>query len=485
MKAIHDFYKRKGTQPDGTSLVQARNGFTVVRELNANLVPYADNPEQYVRKGYSFNDLVYMVVKRIVDKAVIAPWGVYKVVDDSAYTAAKMLRKKIGDPQDYVKYKHLMAKALEPVENDTALTNLITYPNDLYTLAQHHAMLWTYKLIMGEYFEYWQGPTGGSNRGRPNSLDYLPAEHIDIYTNKAFPTRIVRYSTNASAGFRKDFAPEEIIHEAYVNIEWDFQGSHLHGMSPVKPLLPRVQRNNESQTLSATQMKNGGKKGVMYMDIPNEVLKEDYDGKFVDAQTQQLKKRFDETLGTRDSVGKTFFSGYKVGYQTIGESPAELQLNETELTDLRMICANFAVPSQLFNDPANKVYANEAEGGKALILSGCLPLLTDREASINRQLRNYDSYKDGKTVISYDLSQYSELEVNRKDQADYLNTAWWFSPNEKRTIMGEAISEDKNMNKYYIPSNFVLLDDLSAPDPASINTDINALNNEQVNDYGS
>ncbi len=45
----------------------------------------------FVRDGYSANDIVYSIVKLITDKAKLAPFHVYKVVDEKAAKKYKAL----------------------------------------------------------------------------------------------------------------------------------------------------------------------------------------------------------------------------------------------------------------------------------------------------------------------------------------------------------------------------------------------------------
>lgn len=483
MSIINRLMGRKSYQPNWASMTPSVNNTArlVARTLNGTIVPYTDNKETYVNKGYNYNDIVYTVVKMIVDKACIAPWAVYKVVDDKAYQKAIAMRPQLEKPGVLVKYMALMTKALEPHDGDEALNKLLKYPNEEASLSKHHAMLWTYKLTTGDWYERWFISGGGTNAGRPNELEVMPAHYMEIKTNRAMPLRVTGYQL--TCGVITEFSKEEILHEAYPNLNWSVDGAHFYGMSPLKPLSKRVQRNNESQTQGATQMRNGGQRSVVSLDMPAEIAKDDLHGNFTTDQTSELKQKYDELVGNRNTVGSSIFSGYPVKNTPIGLSPVDLDQVNLETADGRMIAAAYSLPSQLINDAANKTYANESEGQKALILRCAVPLLNDREQSFNRKLHSLEAYKDGKTVISYDLSQYAELEANKKDQAEYLNTAWWLTPNEKRVIMGETTLKDVNMDKIYVSSSLQPLEDASTPEVEPIDGDIADLEVDNVKDY--
>lgn len=481
--SILKFFRAKAYQPDWSSMTPGVNNTArmVVRGINNTIVPYNDNKATYISKGYNYNDIVYMVVKMIVDKTIIAPWAVYQVVDEKAYQKALSYRKQLHVPGVLVKYNAEIKKALKPYETDDALNRILRYPNEESSLSKHHATLWTYKLVTGEYYERWDAPSGGPGKGKPTEWEALPSQFMNIKTNKAIPLKITGYQL--ACGTVTEYEKAEILHEGYPNLDWTVDGAHLYGMSPLKPLSKRVQRNNESQTQGGTQMKNGGQRSVVSLDMPDSVVKDDLHGSFTTDQTSELKQKYDEMIGDRNTIGSSIFSGYPVKNTPIGLSPVDLDQVNFETADARMIAAAFGLPSQLINDAANKTYANESEGQKALILRCCLPLLNDREQSLNRKLQAIDQYKKGDVVISFDLSQYAELEANKKDQAEYLNTAWWIAPNEKRVIMGETTLDDPNMDKIYVSSSLQPLEDASTPDIEPLTGDLAALDEQNVNDY--
>lgn len=483
MSLLSRFLNKKSYQPDWSSMTPAVNNTArmVVRAMNGTIVPYTDNKDTYVTKGYNYNDIVYMCVKLIVDKAIIAPWATYEVVDEAAYKQAKDYRKQLDKPGMLVMYKEAIAKALKPYTADKALNNLLQFPNEENTLSSHHALLWTYKLVTGDYYERWGFAGGGTNAGRPNELEVMPSQYMNIKTNRAIPLRVTGYQL--TCGTIQEYSKEEILHEKYPNLSWSVDGAHFYGMAPLKPMSKRVQRNNESQTQGATQMKNGGQRSIVSLDMPDSVAADDLHGTFTADQTSELKQKFGEMVANPSTIGSSVFSGYPVKHTPIGLSPVDLDQVNLEVEDTRKIAAGYQVPSQLLNDAANKTYANEAEGQKALILRCVLPLLNDREQSFNRKLQALDSYKDGKVVVSYDLSQYAELEANKVEQATYLNNAWWLTPNEKRVIMGETKLGDPNMDKIYVSSSLQPLEDANTPPVDPIAGDVAALDAQNVKDY--
>lgn len=472
-----NYLLRKGTQPNGASMISqaSATGRMVVREVNGTIAPYTDAKGEYIKNGYNFNDIVYMVVKAIVDKTCVAPWAAYKIVNEKEYQKALVLRKALDKPGNLDKYKACMTKALEPYETDDKLNKLLKYPNEENSLSKHHALLWTYKLVTGDYFERWDAPSGGPNAGIPDEWEVLPAHFMNILTNKAYPLRVTGYKL--LAGINKDFSKEEVLHESYPNLDWSVSGSHFYGLSPVKVLSKRIQRNNESQATGAALQKNGGQHGFTWMKIPGEVLKDDFQGEFTNDQVNDLKAKYDELVRDPGSVGSSAFSGYEVGFTPVGLSPVDLDSVNMETHDFRMACGAYNFPGQILGDPASKTYNNMTEAYKALILNCCLPLLSDREQSLTRQLHRNAKYKSENIIISYDLSQYSELEVNKAEQANYLAASDWLTPNERRVIAGETTIDDPLMDKIYMKQGYVPLDEVGT-------TEIQPLDENDNLDYG-
>lgn len=465
---------QKGTQPDGTSLITAQTRTNVsrivARQVNGALTPYADNKAEYVEKGYQNNDLVYMIIKAIVDKATVAPWALYKIVDDEAYQKSLVLGKQLAEGnynkdnlhktnKKIKQYLALREKALKPVA-DEGFTKLLRRPNKHNTLAKHHATLWSYKLATGDYYERWERAGGGLRAGQPIEWTVLPSQFMSIRTNQKFPVDIIGYTL--LAGVMQDFEPDEILHEAYPNLDWAVDGRHLYGLAPLKPMSKRLQRNNESQINGSKLMKNGGQRGIVYIKLPAEALKDDYDGTLATDQTNEMKLRYDEVINS-GQPGETAFSGYETGFTPIGLSPVDLDQVNLETHDFRMMCGSFRFPSQLLGDPESKTYNNMAEASKAMILSCVMPLLNDREQSVSAQLADMGKYSDGSYVFAPDMTVYDELSVNRKDQVEYLAKADWLTPNEKRIEMEYDPINTPEMDKIYVSSSLVPIDELAMP----------------------
>ena len=84
----------------------------------------------FVNDGYSANDIVYSIVKLIADKAKLAPFHVYKVVDESSAKKYKALMSQPDKIENWKDFEKLHKKAFELYTGDARLNELLKYPNE-------------------------------------------------------------------------------------------------------------------------------------------------------------------------------------------------------------------------------------------------------------------------------------------------------------------------------------------------------------------
>jgi len=411
------------------------------------------NAQQYVRDGYQANDIVYSIIKLITDKAKLAPFHVYKIMDESAAKRYKSLMKQPDKIQDWNEVKQLHKKAFEIYTGDQRLNELLKYPNGEDTFADLVEQWCGFKLITGNSFIYAKMIEGGANDGKPFELFALPAQYMAIVANiDVFPP--VRVGYQLYYGKMWTFDTKEILHDKYFNPYWTVTGNELYGQSPLMAAARTLTRSNEAKTASVSSFQNGGPAGVLFMNDDR------FDPTSGTQQAQALKKAVSEKGGA-SNFNSIAVSGYKVDWKQIGLSPVELNIIESEKWDMKSLCNIYGVPSQLLNDADNKTYNNQLEGEKALTLRCAIPLLDSITENLNRKLHTDWGYRGQNVYIGYDIQVYQELEANKTEQVNWLDKAWWISPKQKMEIMGIKNPDyipTEELEKLYIPSNLQTLD---------------------------
>ena len=414
----------------------------------------------FVDDGYVANDIVYSIIKLITDKAKIAPFHVYKVVDEKAAKKYKSLaaQKDINLKE----LETLHKKAYELYTGDQRLNELLKYPNEEDCWSDLVEQWCGFKLITGNSFIYGKLIEAGNNQGKPFELFALPSQFMAIIANiNVFPPTRAGYQLYY--GQMWSFDTKEILHDKYFNPQWGVTGGQLYGQSPLRAAAKNLTRSNEAKTASVASFQNGGPAGVLFMND------ERFDPTSGQAQAQALKTAVSQKGGAAN-FNSIAVSGYKVDWKQIGLSPVELNIIESEKWDLKALCNIYGVPSQLLNDSDSKTYNNQREGEKALTLRCAIPLLNALTENLNRKLHTDWGYKGTNLYVDYDLSVYGELEANKAEQTAWLNTAWWISPKQKLDIMNIEVPDyipTEELEKLYIPTGLQTIDQfqpLNIPD---------------------
>jgi HK97 family phage portal protein len=405
----------------------------------------------FVDDGYVANDIVYSIIKLITDKAKIAPFHVYKVVDEKAAKKYKSLaaQKDINLKE----LETLHKKAYELYTGDQRLNELLKYPNEEDCWSDLVEQWCGFKLITGNSFIYGKLIEAGNNQGKPYELFALPSQYMAIIANiNVFPPTRAGYQLYY--GQMWSFDTKEILHDKYFNPQWGVTGGQLYGQSPLRAAAKNLTRSNEAKTAAVASFQNGGPAGVLFMND------ERFDPTSGQAQAQALKTAVSQKGGSAN-FNSIAVSGYKVDWKQIGLSPVELNIIESEKWDLKALCNIYGVPSQLLNDSDSKTYNNQREGEKALTLRCAIPLLNSLTENLNRKLHTDWGYKGTNLYVDYDLSVYGELEANKAEQTAWLNTAWWISPKQKLDIMNIEVPDyipTEELEKLYIPTGLQTID---------------------------
>lgn len=228
--------------------------------INGNLIPIQQSTEAYLRHGIDINDTVYSVIKIILDKVKIAPWAVYKIIDESSLKSlVSILSKNEFTPKDFARAVHLHTKAFELVKSPGKLGELLKYPNDLQTFNDLVNDSCGYKLLTGNKFIWADLLEAGANKGKPNKLWVMPSQYIQIVAQRGFPARVLGYKMPIlGLEGRTSYTVEEVLHEKETNFGFDISGSQLLGTSPLKAALKRIGNSNSALDYATAKFQNGG-----------------------------------------------------------------------------------------------------------------------------------------------------------------------------------------------------------------------------------
>jgi len=382
--------------------------------FNGRFFTYNTNKETFVRNGYQENVSVYSIIRLISGKVAAA--RVY---------GATMNAKGETIPQS----------------KDSYLNKILKRPNEMDRGSQFIEGLVSWLLITGDIYIYKLTYQTGANKGRPAKLYTLPSQYVQIMGGGV---------NEPVAGYRLmlgnqtvEFAPDEIIHIKYFNPNYDVSGSQLYGQSPLLAALKTMQSSNEAVNAKIKAFINGGVAGLITGDNPQMPLS-------VEEVAQLNQVLASRVTGTNNSHRISGTNG-SVKYQKIGETPVDLQLLDSIAFDRNELCIAFGVDPIIFSvDSAS--YNNKKEAKKAFINDVVVPILNLITEGLD------ECFDDSVGIVEYSIAHFPEMQQDLGEMVKSLEMAWWFSPNQKLKMMNAKESTDPLMDKIYIPSTLVPLD---------------------------
>ena len=410
-----------------------------------------------IETSYKSNPLVYSIVSFIAQKAAAIPWFVYRIKNEKAFRNYKLMSLDSGR-KDYVLYRKA---ALEYIEGHP-LEKILKYPNILQGWSEFCEQVLTYKLITGN--SYIHMITAGRELKEMWSIS---PTMVEIETGNV-DNPIAGYKVANNSGVTRRLLPSEVIHLRYSNPD---KVTNLYGQSPLEAAARVIARSNAAYDMSTNSLQNNGILGIISSETDEAPL------------TQEQAEAIEEKLRQKSSASsrnRWVATSAKIKWQQMGLSPVDLGIIESDKMDLRTLCNVYHLPSELFNDSANKTYSNTREAGRALYTNAVIPLLASMRDEFNRWLAmNYDK----SVVVDYDLTGIAELQESLDLLVNQLATAWWLTPNQKLEAMGWELSDNEMMDKIWVPASLIPMDMAAGEEDISDEAVEKTLQKLNVNDY--
>jgi HK97 family phage portal protein len=413
-----------------------------------------NNVTAYVNEGYAGSAAVYAIINLIARKFASIPFYVYDVKDVKAFTKYKQASSALlrsASKESIHDLQILKNKALDLYTDSDRISMLLQRPNQyqgIYDLIEQY-MGW--KQIAGMTC-MWAQPFGLSKK-EPVELHVLPAGQVQIKGDSRDINKVEEYSLSSYP--EKKFSGDEVMRWIYWSPYWDaFTRTHLYGLSPIKAAAYNVDAYNNADKATNSMFENKGAEGFLFgknMSIPPDK---------VDA----LQKTLDDRYNGFMNRGKVIAFGSEVGYAQVGMSATDLQLLEAKQYSFETLCNVFGVPKEAFADDKGSTYNNKGGAMTQMVTNKIIPEWCSFRDQLNPfLLPKFDAV--GKKFIDFDVSELPELQKDISALATALNTAWWLTGNEKRTVMEYEERPEPNMDQIIMPGN-MMIDTISLePEP--------------------
>ena len=415
---------------------------------------YDENNRTYLEKGYNYNPDVYACINKASIKTASVPYCVKKIEDKKAYRKLNQLdlaTKGVINITQLINKKQLQNKAFKSEELDFPLEQ----PNPTQTWTDIWVLYKTFMKITGNYYLYILSPEDGANKDVPIQVYALPAHLMQIVLKKdanmlGVDSPIDYYILIEGNQFVQ-FPAKDIIHVKYANPNFDMQGSHLYGMSPLRSALRNINSQNSAIDNNIKMLQSSGAFGFIYgKGTP-------WDAK----QAQSMKERLVEMDASPERLGKIAGASGEVGFQRISLTTDELKPFDFLEWDRKTICNVLNFPDELLNNDgkASLGSTDTNEARKQLITDDILPDLMLLQDALNKSfIKRFKGYEN--TVLEWDVTELPEMQTDMKLMAEALNLMP-VTPNEVRTVFKYETLSDDGMDTVWVSANKKRIDDIS------------------------
>lgn len=421
---------------------------------------HLNNTIKYIKKAYQLNADVYSIVSFIAGKVATVPFVLYEIKDEKQLVRYKSLSSGVYTKETQM----LKKKALQEVEKDHVITRMLNKaPNEQMTASEFKYGYVIYRLLTGNSFMRGFGPEAEPNKFV--QLHLLPSQlTVPLGGTMYAPVRAYKLTWDP-----EEIPAEFVSHSRYFNPDFEYPSNpHVIGQSPLQAAANIILQSNSATNAATSAFQNGGMAGILYQKGGSDLS---------EAQRDLMQDHIDRTTSDTTNRKQILAASAEMGWLKVGESPVDLGILEALNATLRSLCNIFHVNSAIFNDPENKSYNNISEARKAAITDAVLPELTALRDALNLWLLPGWEKADGKKYfIDYDASVFPELQANMKETAEWLNAAWWLTPNEKRTQM-DYDAQSEEYDQIFVPMGVAPLGSGSPNDDVDFQKAFNEVGN--------
>jgi len=406
---------------------------------------YDTDAKSYIDHGYNVNSIVYSIVNQQARKSAKVPFYIKKVDDEqkAKQFLVEIKKENIGQPQVKLNAKALEKKAFSEVET---MDMPIEKPNIFQSWGEFISLYKTFLKLTGNVYIYMMAPENGVNAGAPMAFYLLPSHLIDIVlkpgANLLIDDSPIDYYRLIEGAVYKDFPAESVVHIKYSNPNFDINGSHLYGQSPLKSALKNIESANEALTQNIKTLKNSGAFGFIHG--KQQPLNPD--------QAQELKDRLKEMDNSPERLSNIAGVSAEVGFTRLTLTTDELQPFAYLSYDEKQLCNVLGWSDKLLNNDAGAKYSNIQESRKQVVTDDIMPDLGLLEQAFNDViLPKYTKYAN--TMLYFDVSTLPEMQLDMASLTSWLTRALKdgvINRNEYREALNYPILEEEEMDVYTV-----------------------------------
>ncbi len=439
--------------------------------LGGGYTAYDTQQKTYIEKGYNINPFVYSIVNQMATKTASIPLYIKKVEDHQSLKKLKRLRLVTGNDltiQQKIASFLLETKAFDKDE----LPFPLHMPNHNQTWVEFKALFKTFIKTTGNVYIYMLTVEEGKDAGTPLAVYLLPSQNLQIVLKDnanmlGLENPVKEYLLIEQRSYTR-FESENVIHIKYANPNYDTNGRHLYGQSPLEAALKNIQSSNVGLDLNIKTLKSGGAFGFIHgKNTPITVT-----------QAAELKERLVEMNNSPENLGKIAGVSADMAFTRISLTSDELKPFDYLAFDEKQIANvfNWTIDDGKRGDFGGTI----KEIKKSRVTDNIIPDLNLLVEALNKHfLPRFKGYEN--TVIEYDVGELPEMQDDLTVLSEWLYKGLdrgTFNRNEIRSALRWVESSDPNMEIFTVQNDIMTLEEaidstFNIDEPNNIDPNVN------------
>jgi HK97 family phage portal protein len=313
---------------------------------------------QAVEMGYMTNQHIYPIISKIARDASTLPYRLVEVQNDGSW--------------EYV--------------YDGELHDLIFENNNECNFTELLSQSLIYYNVTGELYVLGEIESIGF---LPNKLEALPPQLMEVILDKPSSIRSTVTGYRLMDNINEVFSPDEILHlRAFSPDSQNLRDKN--GLSPLNSAYNILNASNNNAVAAGEAFENRGISAIVSGNPGTSGLNQTPD------DIENLEKAAKQNMGGAHRANSLYFTPKPVSVNQLAMSNSDLQLMEMDIQHLRILCNHYGMPSELFNDPDNKIHANRREAIKTLYNEVLIPNAEMFTEGINRKWVRQVNQREGR-----------------------------------------------------------------------------------------
>mgnify|MGYP003599225664 CR=1 FL=1 len=445
---LNDWWSGK-TMLDGNLLNR-----TLYQMIGGQAAHYDADAKTYLEQGFGNNPDVFAIIMQQADKTKAVPYAVKKIEDKANFRKLQELRTATkGDftIQQMARAKVLESKAFASNEVKFPLEQ----PNPNQTWGEIFALYKIFLKVTGNVYFYTVSPKEGANVGVPKQLYLLPSHLVKIVlksdANVLEDENPIDYYMLIEGDQYIKFQTEDVFHVKTPNPFYDFSGSHLYGLSPIKAGLRNLQSSNSALDHNVKTMENSGIYGFL--------TSADADKPFTAEQALQMKDKLREMDNASGRLSRIAGSSVPIAFTKLSLNTDELKQFDFLKYDQKTLCNILEWSDKLLNSDTALTYDNLKQERKRVITDNIQPDLVLLAEAFNKHfIQKFKGYEN--CLIEWDITELPEMQEDYKMMVEWMKQAP-LTPNEIRTALKYETMDIEGMDVPWIEQGRKRIDEVS------------------------